>query len=557
MSHRAIQRLREERNEALVSQGSHSDSDDEEEDDNNNNNNQRGAFGFLDDSSSDDSSSAESSDREEVSETQKVKEVESLSRIKKADDTEDLDALLEEFKIQDEVPQAADKVVSPAESFSWFEIITGEMDVRDLDFDFVMRSSLLSSSSNRRNRQFTFGPPKDGWPRPPSYIAGGIGFLSYDKDSPQLPWPYCDMKEGDDRCPVAKSCFQLLFSDSYSRDCQDYRRVCDTGDANMLAVFLTHHPFSIECLLQLSSVCYQTNQSQEGLSLLQRALYVFEAAFPNSFKKHFGFMDYDIANNSLFFLTLSRMVRVCHVAGLPTGALAFSRLLLSLDCLRDPMNTLILIDHFCLLKNTHDDDLWLVKFFESEKVTIYYREESSNYECSLACMPNWLYSVALALYRINQKQPSPESERKAKMAMKKALSSFPSVFTSLLEKNEVDIPQTALRYADERFEKLFNNISNTVSGDSILRSRISQVYELMINIFISTNYKLYTSDVLHEMLVCVSELATADQSIEANPFQPALLRYASVDPANFQNRFQRFPDDANPLDRNLVARALR
>ena len=567
MSHRAIQRLRQEREEIpLVPPESLSESDEEDE-----RPNRTTAFASMMDSSSEESSSSgddtsiddqsaldDKGDHRDDSLDNDAENIPNLTQ----DVKEDLDALLEEFKMQDKVPENA-KQPNADESFAWFETITSGINLRDLDFDSVMRTSLLGNGdgasairSNRRSRQYIFGPPKDGWPRPPRYVGGGIGMTSYDNESRLLPWPYCDMKEGDDRCPVNERCYTMLLSDSYLRDCEDYERVKASGDANMLALFCAHHPFSIESLLQLSAVLYQTSQSQEGRSLLQRALWVWECSFLNSFiKKNFGFMDFGQSENAPFFETLFRMVRISHVAGLPRAALAYSKLLLSLDPLRDPMNVLLIIDHFVLLSNTHEDDLWLVSFFESKKVAIFYKEEESEYECYLESMPNWAYSYALALYRINQKEPSPETEVKAKHAMKKAIASFPSIFEKLLVANEVDIRdqsfQTALEYASNRSEILSNQSSD---DDIVMRSRISQVCELITRIFVSANFKIWSSNVLHMFMAgTMHELA----SVESISLQPALLRYASIDPTNFEDRFQTMPAEANPLDRNLVNHAIR
>ena len=338
MSSRAIQRLRQER-EAKLPQEESSDEEDEIGSDT-----AGGAKGFasmmFDDSDSDSDEDDKSSESDEETEEDKNTAEENpkisgaKSERKEANNTkpvagvssetkqsEDLDALLAEFKFQDE---EVDDI--PQEQSSWYDIVTSRIEARDLDIDYVMRTSLLGSNedsatraSNRRGRQANvFGPPRDGWPRPPHYVGGGVGMVSYDNESFALPWPYSNMKEGDERCPGLDRWFKFIFSDSYERDGEDYERIKASGDPNALALFIAHHPYVIEGLLQLSSVLYQTNQNQEGLSLLKRTLFVFECACLNSFLKvegRIGFMDYDQADNKQFFSTLFRLVRVSHVAG--------------------------------------------------------------------------------------------------------------------------------------------------------------------------------------------------------------------------------------------------
>jgi hypothetical protein len=338
MSHRAIQRLRQEREPQISAE---IESEDEEEDeDNRDTAGVSTAFAAMmhDDSDSSSDEDDDSGEEEDDSDQQAANEEDEMnaerdSKMKESaptpsseeqdeENAEDLDALLERFKEQDEKIE----MVQPGEHEkpSWFDSITARIESRDLDIDYVMRTSLLGSTedaaarSNRRGRQAQiFGPPRDNWPRPPHYVGGGMGMASCENDQ-SLPWPYSDMKEGDDRCPELDRWFKFIYSDSYLRDCEDYERIKASGDPNALAMFIAHHPFIVEPLLQLSSVLYQTNQSQEGLSLLKRALWVFECASLNSFLKvegRIGFMDHDQSNNQLFFSALFRLIRVSRVAG--------------------------------------------------------------------------------------------------------------------------------------------------------------------------------------------------------------------------------------------------
>jgi hypothetical protein len=345
MSARAIQRLRKEREQELAATvESDEDSDDDDVDDRK----VTGGFGgFMNDDSDSDSDSSASEDNSDdggqklskgiedpstelqhhdAKRPDTVQAVASAVLDETRDKSEDLDAILEEFTSQDahvdEGGEANDKQI-----VSRFAVITLGIDVRDLDIDHVTRTSLLgrnepaAGASNRRGRQTNvFGPPRDGWPRPPRYVGGGIGMASYDsiESSHPLPWPYCDMKEGDDRCPGTERWFKFTQSDSYDRDCEDYERIKQSGDPNAMALFVSHHPFVIEPLLQLSTLLYQTNQAEGGMSLLKRVLWVFECACLNSFLKVDGsaaMMDCDLAENERFFAALFRLVRVSYVAG--------------------------------------------------------------------------------------------------------------------------------------------------------------------------------------------------------------------------------------------------
>jgi Transcriptional repressor TCF25 len=399
--------MRQEREPQFLVTGDESDDDNESDEDDvdpvANKPPTSNAFAMMsndDDDSSDESSSSSSSSHHHNDEEDKTTTAPAAKPSASTTDeqVEDLDALLQEYQLKDKQDGRQGYEITASEnksSSNYYSIITAGMDPRDLDIDHVMRSSLMGSgekvevshksrSSRRGNRQIPiFGPPKDDWPRPPHYVGGGMGMDSYhdlekteDESAPplELPWPYCDMKEKDPRCPPTTQWYQFLFSDSYQRDLYDFETIQASGDANALAMFVAHHPFIVPALLQLSEVLYQTRQNQEGLAMLKRSLWVFECAALNSFLKmdeddgRNAFMDYSVEENRHFFEALFRLMRVSHVGGLPRTSLAASRFLLSLDPLGDPMNVLLAIDHFALACNSDACDDWLVSFVESNKV---------------------------------------------------------------------------------------------------------------------------------------------------------------------------------------------
>ena len=347
MSGRALQRLRKEREKKLAAKVDEEDDDSSDEDEVGNQQMRAVGFGGLMDES--DSESSDSSNSNEDSDNEKEKEDETKTTTARLDgndpgenqptldlnvnneninppeQSEDLDAILEEFKSQDAQRKDDSNIDDDNKHGSCFSIITFEIDVRDLDIDYVTRTSLLgrnetaSGGTNRRGRQSQiFGPPRDGWPRPPRYVGGGIGMTSYKEHPHPLPWPYCDMKEGDDRCPSTERWFKFTQSDSYIRDAEDFEQIKQSGDPNAMCMFVSHHPFFIESLLQLSALCYQTNRAQEGLSFLKRSLWVFDCACLNTFLKWDGtdaVMDFELPLNNQFFKALFRLIQVARVAG--------------------------------------------------------------------------------------------------------------------------------------------------------------------------------------------------------------------------------------------------
>jgi len=591
MSHRALQRLRQEfQPETLSPLGDEGEDEDEEDQHEPKKTNIFGAAMFDDDSS--DSSDDDDSEEDSVHDLNQSNEGKEHVTVNEEQidvdvdvDVENIDALIKEYKIQDETQEENIATIDSKPSSFHYDIIVSGMEVRDLDIDFVMRTALLGESSetngplsSRRRHNTLFGPPRDDWPRPPHYVGGGIGMRSCEEMSSSsssvqaLPWPYCDMKEKDSRCPSIQNWFEYIYSDSYQRDYRDLETVIASGDPNYLALFVAHHPFVVEALLQLSIVMYQMNQSQEGLSLLKRALWVFECSSLNSFlnvKKRIAFMDYQKHGNKQFFAALFRLVRVSCVAGLTRTSLSVSQFILSLDPLRDPMNVLLGIDHFALMCNTESCNTWLVDFVESERVYVTYQEEENqdSFECQLLDLPNFAFSYAFTLFRLHETTPSDDNiKEKADIAIKSAISRFPSVIGQLLGKNEVDLTSRSLQtdwpavlgFIDDLTCQFQSRLSEAIK-DPVIRACTSQAYNTVVKIFVKQNFKLWSSfsvmKWMHNQIVVLKE-EKIDKVLKVASLSPAIRRFVKSDPIDYENRFQTMPADANPLDPNVVALAL-
>jgi hypothetical protein len=143
--------------------------------------------------------------------------------------------------------------------------------------------------------------------------------------------------------------------------------------------------------------------------------------------------------------------------------------------------------------------------------------------------------------------------------MKDALSAFPSILENLLMKNEVNMSaqsfQSPLRYANDCSKSISEKVSEAVGENTLIQSRIIQSFESMVRIYVGANFKLWSSPHLHRfMLKNLEELVSANPTII--PLEPAIMRFSSSDPADFVDRFQTMPAEANPLDGGLVARAI-
>ena len=349
MSSRAIQRLREERGGNDLEPNLNHIEEEEDED----RSHRQGAFLAMMDDSDSESEEDELEDEERSKQAESAKDTEAesvegktaagttqqtVAQQKKVldqlqdeqEEEEDLDAILAEFESKDVAAEADDSKPSAP----WFHVLVSNVDTRDLDIDYVMRTSLLGGTedvtapaTSRRSRQsFLFGPPRDGWVRAPHFVGGGIGMNNYCdvEGGRQLPWPYSSSVEDESLTEMyeqwqnPKNWFTFVHSDTYRKDLDDYERIQNSGDVNALALFVAHHPFVVEALLQLAIVLYRTNQSQEGLSLLRRSLWILECSSLPSFRPLHGascFMDYDQPENASYFLALFRLIQISGMQG--------------------------------------------------------------------------------------------------------------------------------------------------------------------------------------------------------------------------------------------------
>ena len=495
---------------------------------------------------------------------------------------EDLDELIDEFQAQD-VQHTQSTADDEGEVESVFGVVLSGLNVRDLDIDYSLRTALLGDSGdvdplpqgrpsrrgvNARQTQL-FGPPREGWVRPPHYVGGGVGMSTYDKDPRTIPWPYTTM----DPPANPKHWYFFQHSDSYTRDCGDFKIVQQSGDLNALVTFVVHHPYVTEALLQLSTVLYQSNHSQEGLSLLRRCLWIYECSALLSFTRNLeenAFMDVNLSKNATFFKALFKLMQVSHIAGLPRTALAVSRFLLSLDPLRDPMGVLLALDHFALASNLNALDKWLVEMVDSDQVRIIHRDSgrvgTSHAECGLLQLPNWAYSYALALFRLSQSGDdfSDELRKRADVALEAALSSFPVVAGMLLQNLDVDTTGrsfrrdwvTVLDSSTDRWRQL--NREWATSVDAIELAATLQVCDVLMKIFVHQNARLWGDESvlqwLYESLERLSKSTTSD-SLPPTP-SPAVVRYAGCKLSDYENRIELLPQDANIINPGMLAHAM-
>lgn len=222
------------------------------------------------------------------------------------------------------------------------------------------------------------------------------------------------------------------------------------------------------------------------------------------------------------------------------------------------------MDHFALACNQTAVDQWLVQLVESETIRVWYRDDERIYSGDLLSMPNWMYSYALAVFRLQQEDENEVMRAKADHALQQALQQFPCIVGLLLQQNEVDTTGrsfrrdwiTVLDYATDREAKQQYHWSATKGVDTVEMSATLQSVDTIVKIFVKQNARLWGSD---DVLQWVYDNLAAVQASDAaltDPPSPALMRYAAAIPADYDNAIPQLPPDANIIDPNLLAHAM-
>ena len=250
-----------------------------------------------------------------------------------------------------------------------------------------------------------------------------------------------------------------------------------------------------------------------------------------------------------------------------------------MDPLRDPKGVLLNVDHFALATESDASDRWIADLVESDRIRIWYRDDEAGtarapaparekvYSCGLRALPNWAFSYALALFRLSEEQTDGggEARRKADTAFREAVSQFPSVIGLLLKESDVETSGrsfrrdwiTVLDYASSRATRQHNSWQNSGSTDPVLMSATLQAVDLIIRIFVRQSARLWSGErTLQWLYDNLKELQSTDPDGVAGPPSPALIRYCGTNPADYDNKIEQLPQDANILDPNLIHHAM-
>ncbi|CAN2389410.1 negative regulation of transcription by RNA polymerase II [Pristimantis euphronides] len=214
---------------------------------------------------------------------------------------------------------------------------------------------------------------------------------------------------------------------------RDYQQVqfkfldaIESMDPNNIVLLLQMNPYHVDSLLQLSDVCRLHEDQEMARDLIERALYSLECAFHPVFSLTSGIcrLDYCRPENRGFFLALFKHLMFLEKRGCLRTALEYCKLIISLDPENDPLCMHLLIDYLALRAREYS---FLIRMFDEWEA-----------HRNLSLLPNFAFSVPLALLQYSQQEEVSEQEQvttynRASHLLQQALTMFPGVLIPLLD----------------------------------------------------------------------------------------------------------------------------
>ncbi|ORX88464.1 DUF654-domain-containing protein [Basidiobolus meristosporus CBS 931.73] len=235
-------------------------------------------------------------------------------------------------------------------------------------------------------------------------------------------------------------------------------------DPNNIARLSHMYPYHADTLLQLSEIAKHSGDIAMAAELIERALYGFERSFHSQFNLTTGAcrLDYRIGENRSFFLAICRHLQFLARRGCWRTAFEFNKLLLSLSPDEDPLGALLSLDFYALKSQDYE---YLLKFY-------------SEWDSDLSRYPSFLYSCALAQFKLESKS-NMKGHQESLAMLSKAILRFPAVLIILFEKCgthlETDITNNPFFKEDCKFV-------NQSSGSPL---------KILIDLFVERNYSLW------------------------------------------------------------------
>ncbi|CAI5714313.1 unnamed protein product [Peronospora destructor] len=337
--------------------------------------------------------------------------------------------------------------------------------------------------------------PSDEWPRPPTFIGGGIRWTRSNKPKDAGWNSLCNY-------------FEITWSIAYKKSQEEFELLQQTHDPNLIAQFLQRYPYHTDALLTMSEIFQHHGQMDHATDCIKRCIYVLELAWADQFDVSKGncCMDIRTEHNSGFYRALFLLMKQVGRRGCTRSAFETAKLLLSLDPQGDPMNVLLAIDYYAL---TSRQCQFLVDLFGS-KTPVVDRVASGNTDLkkkggknasqdasdNIAVLPNLQFSLALAHFFIG-------NETEAKNQLAAALLKFPTILKPLLEK--IAVNPSSSSWQPILASRVFAN-ARSVGGEL-------SVLQHLLDIYVTRNHSLWKVNEVETFLLRSAQHALATPTL--------------------------------------------
>ncbi|RHZ78146.1 hypothetical protein Glove_167g94 [Diversispora epigaea] len=352
----------------------------------------------------------------------KKKKISEKSFVKDKENHQKIDNSSKEFSDKFDSLSNVQKNVDSKETFSMSSNIKFlTVDTRLLDADGEMKRMFSSRIVDReirdRNyirtiRKTLLAKPRQTWP---PIIKFGLGM---------------DLVEEKDGIYN----FEFTHSQQYQTAQISFLQCIATHDSSTIFGLLQKNPYHIDSLLQISDIYKMSDDHAMSSEFIERALYAFEKSFHIKFNisKGISRLSYNKFENRAFFLALFRQIQSLSRRGCWQTSFEFSKLLLSLDPVNDPLCVLHIIDYIGLKAKQYE-------------YVISFTNEWEHY--NLKNLPNFSYSSAMAKFQSELKELKELKEsnnmnvsHEESMAMlEKAILYFPTVVPLIVKKCDIQL----------------------------------------------------------------------------------------------------------------------
>ncbi|KAI0601793.1 transcriptional repressor TCF25-domain-containing protein [Biscogniauxia sp. FL1348] len=220
---------------------------------------------------------------------------------------------------------------------------------QQVDLETYLRGQPGKSLPEVTLRRNPFLPGKDTWPRASSE---GLAMTQ--------------LKNEQDMAKSGTVEFGFSHSPAYNELEKQFFGLVQMYDPMQLVHFLHRHPYHISCLIQVSKIAKQDQNSALSADLCERALFTFgrvsSSAFRQKLEEGKARLDFKRPENRQFWLAGYHYLKSLVIKGTYRTALEWSKLLFSMD-LSDPYGIIHFIHPLAI--RAHESK-WFIDFCDSE-----------------------------------------------------------------------------------------------------------------------------------------------------------------------------------------------